>query len=503
VKLEVGQVKVWHKLITVEIGTEARLRQLQQGLPSPVLIGRAQAPSLPVGRKPPSVKPHLTVCVSRHFPGVMQATVRDESFDRIEQLADVGLAMYLAKRRDSALAAIERAHTVTITPMWGHSLAREVQGLAFVRIGGQTLDAVELAWQCVESLIQHVVRRKAQFKFAPDEALARKCFKAKLKQLNDSRDCPTTIFFDDRQQVAVTVHVLGGNANDVKAQDPNHVRSRIHVDKTSLRLPPSSTGRSAPDWSELAKLHDVIIESADCGVVAVAGYRDAVTKCVAHIVGLLSPSGSASAPAPAPAATLVTAPAIASDSTLAGDEVRLPTTATLEYTPDEAESVAKLQPAVVEAKFDVRVQLDRQLGAITVSSVQSPSVARAIKYIRYRTCLHTQDTRHTRHAALFTLKTGSGSGEAPRRALRRLTLKPPKSPLLLRERWREWQLPRFIRRRSTARHHLQLTKLGLGQLKLKVTTQRSTGPCSSTKQRSARPDTSYKLLEAVVQDLLS
>lgn len=50
-KLEVGQVKVWHKLITVEIGTEARLRQLQQGLPSPVLIGRAQAPSLPVGRK--------------------------------------------------------------------------------------------------------------------------------------------------------------------------------------------------------------------------------------------------------------------------------------------------------------------------------------------------------------------------------------------------------------------------------------------------------------------
>jgi hypothetical protein len=335
----------------------------------------------------------------------MQATVRDESFDRTEQLADVGLAMYLAKRRDSALLAIERAHAVTITPMWGHSLTREAQGLAFVRVGGQTLDAVELAWQCVESLIQAVVRRKAQFKFAPDEALARKCFKAKLKQLNDSRDCPTTIFFDDRQQAAVTVHVLGDNVNDVKAQDPNHVRSRIIVDKTSLRLPPSSTGRPAPDWSELAKSHDVIIEPADCGAVAVAGYRDAVTKCVAHIVGLLSPSGSAPAPAQptAPVATpaLVTAPAIASDSTLAGDEVRLPTTAMLEYTPDEAESVAKLQPAMVEAKFDVRVQLDRQLGAITVSGVQSPSVARAVKYIRSRSFLHA--TRHTRHSTQLCL----------------------------------------------------------------------------------------------------
>jgi hypothetical protein len=51
VELEVGQVKVLHKLITVEIGTEARLRQLQHGLPSPVLIGRAQAPSPPCSQK--------------------------------------------------------------------------------------------------------------------------------------------------------------------------------------------------------------------------------------------------------------------------------------------------------------------------------------------------------------------------------------------------------------------------------------------------------------------
>ena len=42
VELELGRVMVWHDIVTAEVGTEACLRRLQQGFPSPTRIGCVQ-----------------------------------------------------------------------------------------------------------------------------------------------------------------------------------------------------------------------------------------------------------------------------------------------------------------------------------------------------------------------------------------------------------------------------------------------------------------------------
>lgn len=321
---------------------------------------------------------------------LFKVVARDEAFDRTEQLADVGLAMYLAKRRDQTLVAIERELAVSIAPV---CVAVRESKLGFVRIGGPSPEAVKRAWQRVKAVIRAVVRKRCQFKFGADELdqLVRKSVKAKLNQLHESRDCPTAIYVEDQPPTTLlVVHVLGDCQTEVDAQDPNHIRMRTVVD-WSLVLPPS-VGCPGPGWVELAKTFDVVfdIDLAERRV-GVAGCRDAVTRCVTHLADLLAPSGSSAAVAAAaqPVAAgpdpLMGTTATAGSSTSAQPEAPQGSPSTIrsvKYTPAEAKPVAKLQLSIVEAKYGVRVQLDRQLCVITVSGAQSSLVSRAVEHIK-------------------------------------------------------------------------------------------------------------------------
>lgn len=339
--------------------------------------------------------------------------LRDETFDRTEQLADVGLAMYLAKRRDQILVAIERELAVSVAPV---CVAARESKLGFVRIGGPSSEAVKLAWHRVEAVIRAVVRKRCQFKFGADEPdqLVRKSVKAKLNQLHESRDCPNAIYVEDQPSTTLlVVHVLGDSQTEVDAQDPNHIRMRTVAD-WSLVLPPS-VGCPSPGWVELAKIFDVVF-TVDLTErrVGVAGYRDAVSRCVTHLAGLLAPSGGSAVVAAAaqpigPGLTGTAGTATAGSSTSAQPEVPQGSPSTIRsvkinYTPAEARPVAKLQLSIVEAKYGVRVQLDRQLCVITVSGTQSVPVSRAVEHIKSvpqtrhtRATPHARTDRHARH----------------------------------------------------------------------------------------------------------
>jgi hypothetical protein len=244
-------------------------------------------------------------------------TLRDEVFDRTEPLADSGLVTYLHKCRDSKLIDIERSLSVSITAATTASAtAREPkEHFAFVRIGGRSPDSVECAWQRVEAVIRAVVRKRCQFKFAANDELARNCFKSKLNQLHESRQCTQAIYVEEEPSFLV-VHVLGDSQAEVDALDPNHVRTKLKVDRS---------------------------------------------------------------PAPT-VVTLSTATAAADASAATTSEQQV--SETIEWTLAQAGPVAKLQPGLVEPKYNVRMQIDHQLSAINVSG-SPPAVAQAVKHIRY------------------------------------------------------------------------------------------------------------------------
>jgi hypothetical protein len=291
----------------------------------------------------------------------------DERVDRMEQLEDAGLAMYLSKRRESTLH-IEKQHSVSVVALWGYSSPDPRS--AFVRIGGRSPDAVDLAWESVQSMLRQVVRKTFKFKFTPEGLIMRDCLVSKLEQLHQSCGPTTAVYYaHEKGQLPLTVHVLGSNAAEVDelAQELNRIRPRIVFEC----LPPVPKGRlELLNFGQLAQTFDVVLDvNTKAGQVALAGYRESVTACIARVFGTKTGS-TTSLPAARPSKTSQQHERIV-------------------YEPEEAVAVNKLQLAIVEAKYGVRAQLDRNLRTISIYSSQPTSVLRASKHVRSGLLLNT------------------------------------------------------------------------------------------------------------------